>query len=106
MSFDVYIAWSAAIYASVAFIKATARANDFHGNAVFVRLLPLIPAAIGAASGFFMGPTLFGWPASHGAFFGVGAAGVAALSHSVHRQTIKGHDSRLAPHDSAGGDHE
>ena len=95
MNYDIYIMWSAAIYASVTIIKATAKANGFDKHAFYVRALPLLPAVIGAASGYAIGPALFGWTALHGSFFGVGAAGVAALGHSVHRQTIKGDDARL-----------
>lgn len=95
MNYDIYIMWSAAIYASVMVIKATAKTNGFDKHPFYVRSLPLLPAIIGAVSGYAMGPNLFGWTAVHGAFFGVGAAGVAALSHSVHRQTIKGCDDRL-----------
>lgn len=95
MNYDIYIMWSAAIYALVTVVKATAKANGFATHPLYVRSLPLLPAVIGATSGYAIGPNLFGWTAVHGAFFGVGAAGVAALSHSVHRQTIKGDDARL-----------
>lgn len=95
LNYDLYALWSAAIYALVTVIKATAKANSIDTNPVYVRALPLIPAFIGAVSGAFIGPQLFGWTVAGGAFFGVGAAGVAALSHSVHRQTLKGKDERL-----------
>ncbi len=95
LNYDMYVLWSAAIYALVTVIKATARANGFDKHPFYVRALPLLPAVIGAASGYAIGPHLFGWTAVHGAFFGVGAAGVAALSHSVHRQTLQGKDERL-----------
>lgn len=95
LNYDLYIIWSAAIYALVTFTKAVAKTNGFDSHPLYVRSLPLLPAVIGAASGYAMGPHLFGWQALHGAFFGIGAAGVAALSHSVHRQTLKGQDERL-----------
>lgn len=94
MNYELYIVWSASIYAIVQVVKSLAKANDFDRHAIYVRALPLMPAVIGALSGCLLAES-FGWPVAHGAFFGIGSAGVAALSHSVHRQTIKGCDSRL-----------
>lgn len=95
LNYDLYIMWSAAIYALVTVIKATAKTNGFDKHPLYVRSLPLLSAVIGAVSGYAIGPHLFGWQALHGAFLGIGAAGVAALGHSVHRQTLKGKDERL-----------
>lgn len=95
LNYQYYILWSASIYALVQAIKALAKANGFDRHAIYVRTLPLLPAVIGAATGAFIGPQFFDWTAAGGAFFGVGAAGVAATAHSVHRQTIRGKDDRL-----------
>lgn len=95
LNYELYIMWSASIYALVQVIKTMAKANGFDTNAVYVRALPLLPALVGAVTGAFIGPQFFGWTAAGGAFFGVGAAGVAATAHSVHRQTIRGQDKRL-----------
>lgn len=95
LTYELYVLWSASIYALVQVVKATAKTNGFDTHPFYVRALPLIPACIGAVSGLLIGPELFGWTLAGGAFFGIGAAGVAALSHSVHRQTIRGQDERL-----------
>lgn len=95
LNYELYVLWSASIYALIQMIKTLAKANGFDRHAIYVRALPLMPAVIGAATGAFIGPQFFDWTAAGGAFFGVGAAGVAATAHSVHRQTIRGRDSRL-----------
>lgn len=94
MNYELYTLWAASIYALMTAIKALAKSNSVHTHPLYVRALPLMPAVIGALSGALLAES-FGWPISHGAFFGIGSAGVAALSHSVHRQTIKGKDDRL-----------
>lgn len=94
LNYEMYILWSASIYALIQMIKTLAKANGFDRHAIYVRALPLMPAVIGALSGCLLAES-FGWPTAHGAFFGIGSAGVAALSHSVHRQTIRGKDERL-----------
>ncbi|MFU8806580.1 MAG: hypothetical protein ACNA8W_22410 [Bradymonadaceae bacterium] len=101
MNYELYIVWGASIYALVAAIKALAKANGLDKHPVYVRSLPIIPAVIGVVSGALVGPSVFDLPPVHGAFFGIGAAGAAALSHSVHRQTIRGHDDRLRGGDDA-----
>lgn len=95
MSYELYTLWAASIYALMAALKALAKANAIDKNAIYVRLLPLLPVLIGALSGLALGPELFDWSMMQGAFFGIGAAGVAATAHSVHRQTIRGQDKRL-----------
>lgn len=94
LNYEMYILWSASIYALIQMIKALAKANGFDRHAIYVRSLPLMPAVIGALSGVLLAES-FGWPIAHGAFFGIGAAGVAATAHSVQRQTIRGQDKRL-----------
>lgn len=95
LNYELLTLWSASIYVLTAVIKATAKTNSIDKNPVYVRSLPLLPAFIGAASGLFIGPHFFGWPLAGGAFFGIGAAGVAATAHSVLKQTIRGKDDRL-----------
>jgi hypothetical protein len=95
MNYELYIAWGASIYALVTALKAMARANGIEAHPVYVRSLPILPVVIGVLSGLLVGPSVLGLAPIEGAFFGIGAAGVAALSHSVHRQTIKGRDERL-----------
>lgn len=95
MNYELFTLWAASIYALTAALKATAKASGIDKNAIYVRLLPLLPVLIGALSGLAIGPEVFGWSIMQGAFFGVGAAGVAATAHSVQRQTIRGQDKRL-----------
>lgn len=96
LNYEIYIVWSAAIYALVHALKALAKVNGFDRHAIYVRSLPLLPVLVGALSGAFIGPQFFDWSVAGGAFFGVGAAGMAATAHSVHRQTIRGRDARLS----------
>lgn len=95
MNYELYTLWAASIYALMTAIKALAKANGVNAHPVYVRSLPLLPVLIGAVSGLLIGPEVFEWSALQGAFFGIGAAGVAATAHAVHRQTIKGCDDRL-----------
>lgn len=95
MNYELFTLWAASIYALTVALKATAKASGIDKIAIYVRLLPLLPVLIGALSGLALGPELFGWSMMQGAFFGIGAAGVAATAHSVHRQTIRGQDKRL-----------
>lgn len=95
MNYELYTLWAASIYASMTALKALAKANKINTHVVYVRLLPLLPVLIGALSGLALGPEVFGWSMTQGAFFGIGAAGVAATAHGVHKQTIKGKDERL-----------
>lgn len=104
MNYEHYILWAASIYAAVDFLKRLARANGVANHPVYVRALPLVPAVLGAVSGYFVGPGILGTTPGTGAFFGVGAAAVAALSHSVHRQTIRGKDKRLTASEAPDGD--
>lgn len=100
MNYELYMLWSASIYALTAALKATAKASGYNKNPAYVRTLPLLPVIIGALSGLAIGPEVFGWSLLQSAFFGVGAAGVAATAHSVHKQTLRGRDRRLeAPHE-------
>lgn len=95
MNYELYTLWAASIYALMTALKALAKSNDVHTNPVYVRALPIIPVVIGALSGLVLGPEIFGWGLVQGAFFGIGAAGVAASAHGVLKQTIKGKDDRL-----------
>lgn len=95
MDYHIYTVWAASIYALTVAVKATAKANAIDKNSFYVRALPLLPVLIGALSGLVIGPEVFGWSLLQGAFFGIGAAGVAATAHGVHKQTIKGKDARL-----------
>lgn len=100
MNYELYTLWAASIYALTAALKATAKASGYDKHPVYVRTLPLLPVLIGALSGLAIGPEVFGWSLLQSAFFGVGAAGVAATAHSVQKQTLRGRDHRLeASHD-------
>lgn len=79
-----YILWSASIYAVMELLKKIPNLPK--------RIIPLLPPLIGILSGFFIAPHVFGVPGGIGAFYGVGASGVSALSYSILKKTIQGRD--------------
>lgn len=94
MNYELYGVWAATIWAVVEILKLYLDRSRFGKSRVYARLLPLLPPLVGMVSGALVAG-LFGWTPAHGAFFGIGAAGVAASAHAVHKQTIRGRDARL-----------
>jgi hypothetical protein len=84
----LFTMWSASIYGLVAGIKKAASES----NRDIKRIVPLLPLAIGAFTGFLFAGVLLGLPGDVGAFLGCGAGAVSSASHTVLRQSIKGHD--------------
>lgn len=94
----ILAAWSAAIYAVIRVLNASA----LGAASWWARVLPLMPLILGALSG----PTVIPLIAEHVAWLsevgplaavvlGVGAGAVAASGHKAQRQTMKGEDHRI-----------